>query len=151
MLTRAYGEAHTCPVEHLLGLQRVWGWCPRPRAKRPINLHAGRLPRAWTLGRSDTACHCFEDLQIWRKLWARQQSHSQSGTHAGPPPHPPKGSRQTQTLETHCQQIVLQESGPCRSQSSAVQQPKQARVTQSSLAQGQLHVNLDPIIGVHFR
>lgn len=64
MLTRAYGEAHTCPVQHLLGLQRVWGWCPRPQAKRPINLHAGRLPRAWTLGRSDTACHCFEDLQI---------------------------------------------------------------------------------------
>lgn len=68
----------------------------------------------------------------------------------GPPP-PKKGSRQTQTLETHWQQIVLQESGPCRGQSSAVQQPKQARVTQSSLAQGQLHVNLDPITGVHFR
>lgn len=42
-------------------------------------------------------------------------------------------------------------AGPCRGQSSAVQQPKQARVTQSSLAQGQLHVSLDPIIGVHFR
>lgn len=54
--------------------------------------NAGRLPRAWTLGRSDTACHCFEDLQIWRKLWARQQSHSQSGTHAGPHPTPPRGA-----------------------------------------------------------
>lgn len=62
---------------HLLGLPGVWGgWlgCPRPQAKRPIHLHAGRLPRAWTMGRSDTACHCFEDRKIWRKLCLQRQS-----------------------------------------------------------------------------
>lgn len=62
------------------------------------------------------------------------------------PPPKKKGSRQAQTLETHCQQTVLQQSGPCGGQSSAVQQPKQARVTQRSLAQGQLHGNLDPFV-----
>lgn len=139
MLTRAYGEVHTCPVEHLLGLQRVWGWCPRPQAKRPIHLHAGRLPRARTLGRSDTACHCFEDLQIWRKLWPRQQSRSQSGTHAAPPPPPkrePADANPGDPLPADCTRGV----GTLRGgQSSAVQQPKQARVTQRSLARRQLH------------
>lgn len=52
--------------------------------------------------------------------------------HNLPPTPAPKGSKQAQTLETHCQQTVLQESGPQGGQSSAVQQPKQARVTQRS-------------------
>lgn len=47
---RAYGEPHTCPERHLLGLPGVWGGglcCPGATGKRPTHLHArcrGHVP-----------------------------------------------------------------------------------------------------------
>ena len=35
ILSRAYGELHTCLLQHLLGLPGLWGGrlrCPRPQA-----------------------------------------------------------------------------------------------------------------------
>lgn len=150
MLTRAYGEAHTPAQWSTCWASRGCG-AGAPGHRQSVRficlLDACHVPGLW----ADLTRHVIA-LKICKSGESCSPDNKAAASlgcmmpDSPPLPPLPKGSKQMKTLETHRQQIVAQESGPCGGQSSAVQPSKQARVTQRSWAQGQLYVNPDPVI-----